>query len=59
MAKSADDEALNQPHGVELLNDTVLNTVGDVVAHLMTTHLAFHAAQLSAWRQGSGHKHLF
>ena len=59
MAQSADDEVLNQPHGVELLNDTVLNTVGDVVAHLLTTHMAFHAAQLSAWRQASGHKYLF
>jgi hypothetical protein len=59
MASSADDEVLDRPHGVELLNDTVLNTVGDVVAHLMTTHLSFHAAQLSAWRQASGHKYLF
>ncbi len=59
MANGADDELLDRPHGVELLDATVLNTVGDVVGHLMTTHLAFHAAQLSAWRQGSGHKHLF
>ena len=59
MANAADDDVLNQPHGVELLNDTVLKTVGDLVGHLMTTHLAFHLAQLSDWRQASGHSHLF
>ncbi len=55
MASAADDEVLNQPHGIDLLQDTVLSTVGDVVAHLLTTHLSFHAAQLSAWRRASGH----
>lgn len=59
MANVANDEILNQPHGVDLLNNTVLKTVGDLVAHLMTTHLAFHLAQLSDWRRASGHKHLF
>ena len=59
MADSADDATLNQPHGVELLDATPLQTVGDVIGHLLTTHIAFHTAQLSAWRQVSGHPHLF
>ena len=54
MANEADEALLNQPHGVDLLKHTLLKTVGDVVAHLMTTHLAFHTAQLSAWRRASG-----
>ncbi|HEY2893745.1 MAG TPA: DinB family protein, partial [Pirellulales bacterium] len=44
---SASSEALSQPHNVELLKPTVLKTFGDVLAHLMTTHEAFHISQLS------------
>ncbi len=59
LANEADQTMLNQPHGVDLLKPTVLKTVGDVVAHLMTTHLAFHIAQLSAWRRANGQGPLF
>jgi hypothetical protein len=51
---TADAEAMNQPHAVEILKTTVLKTNGDVVAHLMTTHPMFHIAQLSACRRKSG-----
>jgi hypothetical protein len=53
-SSSATEEAMNQPHAVELLKPTVLKTTGDVVAHLMSTHAAFHTAQLSACRRKSG-----
>ena len=53
-AQSASAEAMNKPHDLELLKPTVLTTNGDVVAHLMTTHIAFHLAQLSACRRKSG-----
>lgn len=53
-AATASAEALSQPHSVELLKPTVLKTVGDVLAHLMCTHAAFHAAQLSACRRKAG-----
>lgn len=59
LAHSADQATLDQPHGVDLLAGTPVATVGDLVAHLATTHLAFHCAQLSSWRQASGHRHLF
>jgi hypothetical protein len=53
-APAASSEALAQPHSVELLKPTVLKTVGDVLAHLMTNHAAFHIAQLSACRRSTG-----
>lgn len=58
MAAAADEQVLNEPHRIELLSDTLLKTVGDVVAHLLTTHFSFHVSQLSAWRQASGHRYL-
>lgn len=51
---AASEEAMSQPHPVELLKPTVLKTLGDVVSHLMCTHVAFHTAQLSACRRKSG-----
>ncbi len=53
-AGGASAEAMNKPHNLELLKSTVLTTNGDVVAHLMTTHIAFHLAQLSACRRKAG-----
>jgi hypothetical protein len=53
-APCASAEAMNTPHSVELLKPTNLKTHGDVLAHLMTTHVAFHLAQLSACRRKSG-----
>jgi hypothetical protein len=50
----ASSEAMSQPHNVELLKPTVLGTFGDVLAHLMTTHEAFHISQLSACRRSCG-----
>lgn len=53
-APGASSEVLNKPHEVELLKPTNLKTNGDVLAHLMCTHIAFHLAQLSACRRHSG-----
>ena len=53
-ARQATPEAMNQPHTIELLKHTNLATVGDVLAHLMCTHQAFHVAQLSACRRKAG-----
>src|SRR3990172_723303 len=52
-ARNADPERLAGPHNVDLLKD-LLPTMGDVVAHLMTTHPATHLGQLSAWRRQMG-----
>jgi hypothetical protein len=51
-------EALAQPHGVPFLADSPAKTVGDVLVHLLTTHLGFHTAQLSLIRRQLGHKPL-
>ena len=57
--QSASDEALSKPHGVDLLDGTPINTVGELQSHLLTTHIAFHLAQLSDWRRAAGHGPLF
>lgn len=53
-APGASSEMMSQPHEIGLLKSTVLRTKGDVLAHLMTTHIAFHLAQLSAARRNAG-----
>jgi len=46
----ASDELLRKPHTVEFdIIKRTLPTVGDLVAHLMTTHVGIHAGQLSMW----------
>jgi hypothetical protein len=52
--RDADLSKLNEPHAVELLKPTNLKTNLDVLGHLITTHVAFHVAQLSACRRGKG-----
>jgi hypothetical protein len=45
---------MSQPQTAELLKNTPLKTIGDVMDHLLTTHFAFHIGQLSAWRRLEG-----
>ena len=59
LAVQADADHLQLPHGVELLDGSPVATIGDLVAHLLSTHFSFHLAQLSAWRRAAGHPHLF
>ncbi len=58
-ARQAAPEPLAEPHGMELLANTPCQTRGDLLAHLLTSHLAFHVAQLSGWRRAAGHGPLF
>lgn len=58
-AKQADAEVMSQPHGLALLDDTPLNTCGDLLSHILSTHFTFHLAQLSACRQAKGMGHFF
>lgn len=58
-ATKADPARMNEKHNVELFNETPVATIGDLVAHLLTTHLALHVGQLSAWRRGQGKPPLF
>ena len=36
-----------------------LPTVGDLLAHLLTTHSAYHLGQLSTWRRAAGLPEVF
>lgn len=58
-ARSADAAAMAQPQTFEILKGTPMQTVGHVVAHLISTHEAFHLAQLSACRRKLGKPPLF
>ena len=48
-----------QPHEVEMFRNSKLQTRGDILAHLLTTHFAFHLAQLSQCRKASGLERMF
>jgi DinB superfamily len=55
----ADPERMNEPQTVEFFKGTPVETIGDVVAHLLATHLAMHLGQLSAWRRAQGRPVMF
>ncbi len=50
---NADAAALAQPQPTSILKEE-LPTTGDFIGHLLTTHLAMHTGQLSAWRRSRG-----
>lgn len=49
-------ERFARPHAAKLLMGTPLTTIGDTVAHLITTHFAMHIGQLSLVRRQAGLK---
>ena len=51
--EAATVEELAVPNPVEFVRG-VMPTLGDLIAHIMTTHWAFHLGQLSAWRRLHG-----
>lgn len=53
---AADESLLSEPHPVEILQGTALKTKGDLLGHLLTTHLSMHLGQLSFWRRLQGEK---
>ena len=51
---------LDRPHGFEIgTMATTLPTVGDMLAHLLTSHEAAHLGHLSNWRRQVGSPYLF
>lgn len=58
LASQATADHLARPHEVELLKATPLKTIGDLVAHLMSTHESQHLGQLSMWCRLTGRKPL-
>jgi uncharacterized damage-inducible protein DinB len=57
-AAAASEEQVAGPHHVELLKRG-LPTKGDLIAMLLTTHVAQHLGQLSAWRRAMGREAMF
>lgn len=57
--QKTDPDELELPHKVELFRDTPIQSVGDLLGHLMTTHVATHLGQLSLWRRLQGRAPLF
>jgi hypothetical protein len=58
-ARTVPSDMLAEPHGVDLLANSAISTRGQLISHLLTSHFAFHLAQLSAWRRAAGFAHLF
>lgn len=56
--KGVDLGALTDPNPIEPLRGG-LPTVGDLLAHILSTHPAMHAGHLSNWRRQMGHPPLF
>lgn len=55
---SADPEAMKQPQPFEPLKEPGIETMADLIAHMMTTHIATHVGQLSYHRRSLGNKPL-
>lgn len=53
-AAAADATQLDDPHGIAILDDTLIQTKADLISHLLTSHYAFHLGQLSLWRRAAG-----
>ena len=51
--EKADPAVFAAPQQTSILTQQ-LPTVGDFVGHLLTTHVALHTGQLSAWRRSRG-----
>lgn len=51
--QAAPAELIDAPHKAPFFKEE-LPTVGDLLGHIMTTHLTMHAGQISAWRRTQG-----
>jgi uncharacterized damage-inducible protein DinB len=57
-AAATSEDQIAGPHQVEMLQRG-LPTKGDLIAMLLTTHVAQHLGQLSAWRRAMGRPAMF
>ena len=58
-AAAATPEMIAKPHGVPFLSGTPLETIGDVIVLLLTSHLGIHIGQMSLMRRQLGFPPLF
>jgi hypothetical protein len=59
LAASANPDAMSRRHEIKLFEGTPIETVGHCISLLLTSHFAFHLAQLSSCRRAAGHPALF
>lgn len=57
--KSATPEAMSQPQPLAILKGSAIESMGDLVSHILATHFAAHIGQLSMMRRISGHAPIF
>jgi len=58
-AAAATPEVAVKPHGVPFFSGTPIETVGDVIVLLLTSHLGIHIGQMSLMRRQLGFPPLF
>ncbi|MFN0136672.1 MAG: DinB family protein [Phycisphaerae bacterium] len=58
-AAKANDAALAKRIDMQFFKDTPIQTVGDLITHMLTSHMSLHLGQLSAWRRTLGYAPLF
>jgi hypothetical protein len=58
-AAAATPDVIGRPHGVPFLNGTPLESIGDVIVLLLTSHLGIHIGQMSLMRRQHGFPPLF
>ena len=58
LTKNASTELLDEKHGFAPL-EPAISTKRDFMSHLLTTHITYHLAQLSACRQAKRHSPVF
>ncbi len=58
LTKAASEELLEEKHGFAPL-EPAISSKRDLMSHLLTTHITYHLAQLSACRQAKGLSHVF
>lgn len=59
LAAKATPADMDQPHPVELLHGTPIQTVRHLITLMLTNHFGFHLAQLSSCRRERGNAALF
>ncbi|MBK8915297.1 MAG: DinB family protein [Phycisphaerales bacterium] len=58
-AAEADPAVIAKPNGVPFFQPTPIQTIGEALVHLMTSHLGTHLGQLSYWRRIAGRPVMF
>jgi hypothetical protein len=58
-AAAATPDVIARPHGVPFFSGTAIESVGDLVSLLLTSHLGIHIGQLSLMRRQHGFPPLF